>query len=123
MRKEPNRIIHVVLDAGVGENQPFSARLLTQVHPLAVVEPGDVACQAGEPQLHLSASTLLSWDCCGYPKHGQAFSQVCLFGDVFNRNIMKYFGLKCNSHVRMPKRVEENGFGYSEENFFLLLRG
>jgi hypothetical protein len=44
MRKESNRIIHTVMDAEVGENQPFSAQLLTQPYPL-VPEPGGTACQ------------------------------------------------------------------------------
>lgn len=51
------------------------------------------------PQLYLSVPALLSWDCCGYPKHGQAFSQVCLFGDVFSRNITKHFGLSAPNAI------------------------
>lgn len=48
MRKEPSGIIRVVLDAGVAERQPFSAQLLTQLCPLAVLDLGHAACQAGK---------------------------------------------------------------------------
>lgn len=125
-KKEPERVIHIVLDAGVGENQPFSARLLTQVHPLTVPEPGDAVCQAGEPQLYLSVPTLLSWDCCGYPKHRQAFSQVCLFGDVFSRNITKHFGLREPNAILTSERQKQwkrMVSGTLWNNVFLLVRG
>ena len=69
MRKEPNRVNHVVLDAGVGENKPFSAQLLVQLHPLVVPESGGIALSA-------IPGTLLSWDCCGHPKHMQAILQI-----------------------------------------------
>lgn len=68
MRKEPNRIIYVVMDAGVGESRrPFSAQLLAQLCPL-VPDPGGTACRlvlfsvgtaVGIPVSHLT--DLLVW--------------------------------------------------------------
>lgn len=71
MRKEPNRIIYVVMDAGVGESRrPFSAQVLAQLCPLVVPEPGGTAYRlvlfsfetaVGTPARHLT--DLLVWRC------------------------------------------------------------
>lgn len=78
------------------------------------------------PQLFLSVPILLSWDCCGYPKHGQAFSQVCLFGDVFSRNITKHFGLSAPNAILTSERQKEwkrMVTGTLWNNVFLLVLG